>query len=86
MIDVQIYNRDKQIFGRKDLTWEEAHFWLENKRNKLKDFTSIEIQIYTSEGMPVDSKEVKFFDDAHEFIYKVLNKARAKKYNGVYLL
>lgn len=86
MIDIQIYNKDKKIFKHQDLDWDTAHFWLEEKRAKNKEFDQIDIQIYTKEEMPVDGQSFKDFDDAHEFIYNVLERAKKGAYRGVRML
>ena len=83
MIDIQIYNKDKKIFKRQDLDWDTAHFWLEEKRKKGREITQIDIQCFTMEEMPFDDASVKDFDEAHEFIYKVLEKAKNGAYRGV---
>ena len=66
------------------------HDWLREKEAKLaeknKTFSSIEIQVYTSQDMPVDSDEVKTFDEAHAFITTVMAKAGRGEYRGVVML
>lgn len=84
-IDLQIYNKDKEIRHKSNVWWNEAHYWLTYTMGRISEFTYIEIQVYTTEGMPVDNGKFKDFDDAHGFLRRVLEKVEEGKYKGVYL-
>lgn len=86
MIDIQIYNQDKEIRHSNNVWWNDAKIWLNYTKERLTDnpFTSIEVQIYTSENMPVDSGEFKTFEEVFIFLDKVLENAMLNKYKGIY--
>ena len=82
-IDIQIYNNNKQIFGRKNMRVEQSQEWLTTKATKLKDYTQIDIQMYTVDGMPVDDCSVDTYNKAHIFLDDCLMKVVNKEYKGV---
>lgn len=99
MIDIQIYNGEKEVRHISNVGWVEAHKWLDYTRNRLessnKVYTYLDIQVYTVEGMPVDSvssdySEGRFeaehiIDFAHRWLRGVLKKAEEGGYPGVWV-
>jgi hypothetical protein len=64
MIDIQIYNNDKKIRHISNVWWDKAKEWLIYTQEKLQvKFTSIDVQIYTWQNMPVDNNEFKTFEE-----------------------
>ena len=86
MGDLQIYNGLKEMRHRKDLDWFGAHAWLTYTIGRIDEYTSVEIQIYSLQGMPVDSGEFKSDDDAHDFMRKVLQGVKDGLYERMYVL
>lgn len=86
MIDIQIYNGDKKIRHKSNVWWYEAKSWLLETQEKLidKKFTSIEIQVYSSQNMPVDSGEFSNFENSIQFLNYVLNNSLQGKYPNIY--
>ena len=81
--DIQIYNKDKQVFARKDMLLEQAREWLVTKNSKDKDFTQIDIQMYTVEGMPVDDISTDTYGKAMVFLDDCLGNVISKKYKNI---
>jgi len=81
MIDIQIYSKGKNIFYRQNMHWKQAHAWLYEKESKNKEFDKIDIQLHSSQDMPVDDVEdLITFNAAHTWIATSLTKAK----NGYY--
>ena len=71
MIDFQGYNKDKRVFYRSNVFWEEAFEILETKKRLEVD--KIDIQIYTDSSinlmMPVtDVEDLRSIRDAQNWI------------------
>ena len=86
MIDLEIYNKNnKTLKHRQGLTWIGARQWLEHTIPRTPNLYKIEIRIFTSEGMPVDSALVNNFDEAYSFLKMVFIKAKKGEYKGVWM-
>jgi hypothetical protein len=83
IVDIQIYNGEKEIFGRKDMDYDTSLGWLFEKQEKGKEIDEISIQVYTAEEMPIDSFIGANWDQARQFIKDVANNARDGKYRGI---
>ena len=71
MIEMQLYNKGKEVSHRSNMAWEEAFELLETKKHLEVD--SIDIQIYTDgfkgNEMPVaDVENLKTIDEAQRWI------------------
>jgi len=86
MIDCQIYRNDVCIAHKSNIWWDEMHDWLREKESKNKPFTSIEIQVFSWQDMPVDSFETNSFENAHRLLNEILLKARNNEYPFVKIL
>lgn len=91
-IDIQIIKKDKIVRHKSNVWWDEAHAWLTYTSGRLNGFDKIEIQVYSGvftkhgiEQMPWKDKTFKDFDDAHEWLRKILADVEAGKYKEVFL-
>jgi hypothetical protein len=67
MIDIQIYNKNKEAGHHSNLNWRESYQWLDSKIEKEID--KIDIQLYSAEEMPIDSiEDLKTIEEAKEYI------------------
>lgn len=83
IVDIKIYNGDKEVFGRKDMDYDTSLGWLLEKQEKGKEIDEISIQVYTVEEMPVDSFIGSDWNEARQFIKDVANNAKTGKYKGI---
>ena len=83
LYDIQIVHKGKQIFARKDMYLKQAREWLVTKNSKDKDFDTIDIQLFTVDGMPVDDISTDTYSRALVFLDDCLIKVINKKYEGV---
>ncbi len=86
LIDIQVYSNLKRVFHKQELLFEEVVPWMTEKMQKNKVITEINIEVYSTDLMPVghiklftSSIRLKEIDAIYSFLEKIVDLARQGK-------